>query len=94
MAKSVQVALAAGSMFIFASAAMAQDAPARFNRLFEVQPQIAFQLQPQMGQEYPSYSVPLMMWRTPVVPLIWDTQAAVPFALEEKRPLDRAFKPN
>ena len=95
MPKSVQFALAAGSMFIFASAAMAQDATVRFNPLFEVQPQIAFQVQPQIGQEYPLYSVlPSMMWRTPVMPLTWDMQAVVPFTLEEKRPLDRASKPN
>jgi hypothetical protein len=35
-----------------------------------------------------------MMWRTPVMPLTWDMQAVVPFTLEEKRPLDRASKPN
>ena len=87
MPKSVQFALAAGSMLIFASAAMAQDATVGFNPLFEVQPQI--------GQEYPLYSIlPSMMWRTPVMPLTWDMQAVVPFTLEEKRPLDRASKPN
>jgi hypothetical protein len=87
MRKSLQFALAAGSMLIFASAAMAQDATVGFNPLFEVQPQI--------GQEYPLYSIlPSMMWRTPVMPLTWDMQAVVPFTLEEKRPLDRASKPN
>ena len=68
MQKSLQFALAAGSMLIFASAAMAQDATVGFNPLFEVQPPIAFQVQPQIGQEYPLYSVlPSMMWRTPVI---------------------------
>jgi hypothetical protein len=87
MPKSVQFVLAAGSMLIFASAAMAQDATVRFNPLFEVEPQI--------GQEYPSYSaLPSMTWRAPVMPLTWDRQAVVPFTLEEKRPLDRASKPN
>src|SRR5258708_31492314 len=57
MQKSLQFALAAGSMLIFASAAMAQDATVGFNPLFEVQPPIAFQVQPQIGQEYPLYSV-------------------------------------
>jgi len=28
------------------------------------------------------------------MPLTWDTQTVVPFTLEEKRPLDRASKPN
>jgi hypothetical protein len=94
MPKSVQFALTAGSMLIFASAAMAQDATVRFNPLFKVQPQSAFQLQPQIGQEYPSYSVsPSMMWRAPVMPSTWDMQAVVPLTLEEKRPLDRASKP-
>ncbi len=80
MQKSLQFALAAGSMLIFASAAMAQDATVGFNPLFEVQPPIAFQVQPQIGQEYPLYSVlPSMMWRTPVMPLTWDMQAVVPF---------------
>jgi hypothetical protein len=88
MPKSVQFALAAaGSMVIFASAAIAQDATVRFNPPFEVQPQ--------SGQEYPLYSVlPSMMWRTPDMPLTWDMQAVVPFTLEEKRPFDRASKPN
>ncbi len=48
MRKSLQFALAAGSMFIFASAAMAQDATVRLSPLFQVQPQIA--------QEYAPYS--------------------------------------
>jgi hypothetical protein len=91
----MQFTLAAGSMFIFASAAMAQDATVRFNPLFEVQPQIAFQVQPQIGQEYRLCSVlPSMMWRTPVMPLTWDMQGVAPFTLEEKRPLDRASTPN
>jgi hypothetical protein len=76
--KSLQFALAAGSMFIFTSAAMAQDATVRFSPLFQVQPQIA--------QEYAPYSVlPLMIWRTPVFPQIWDVPAVVPFTLEETR---------
>jgi hypothetical protein len=37
----LQFALAAGSMFIFASAAIAQDATVRLSPLFQVQPQIA-----------------------------------------------------
>jgi hypothetical protein len=95
MPKSVQFALAAGSMLIFASAAMAYDATVGFNPLFKVQPQSTFQLQPQSGEAYPSYSVsPSMMWRTPVMPPTWDMQTVVPFTLEEKRPLDRASKPN
>jgi hypothetical protein len=85
MRKSLQFALAAGSMFIFTSAAMAQDATVRFSPLFQVQPQIA--------QEYAPYSVlPLMIWRTPVFPWrtpvfpqIWDVPAVVPFTLEETR---------
>jgi hypothetical protein len=86
MPKSVQLSLATGSMLIFASAAMAQDATVRFNPLFEVQPQIS--------QEYPYSILPSMTWRAPVMPLTWDTQAVVPFTLEAKRPLDRASKPN
>jgi hypothetical protein len=95
MPKFMQFSLAAGSILIFASAAMAQDATVGFNPRFEVQPQITFQIQSQAGQEYPLYSVlPPMMWRTPVMPLTWDMQAVVPFTLEEKRPLNRASKPN
>jgi hypothetical protein len=86
MPKSVQFSLATGSMLIFASAAMAQDATVRFNPLFEVQPQIS--------QEYPYSILPSMTWRAPVMPLTWDTQTVVPFTLEAKRPLDRASKPN
>ena len=87
MQKSLQFALAAGSMFIFTSAAMAQDATVRLSPLFQVQPQIA--------QEYAPYSaLPSMIWRAPVFPHTWDMQAAVPFALEETRALDRASKPN
>jgi hypothetical protein len=87
MPKSVQFSLAVGSMLIFASAAIAQDATVRFNPLSEVQPQI--------GQEHPLNSVlPSMTWRTPVMPFTWDMQAVVPFTLEEKRPLDRASKPD
>jgi hypothetical protein len=78
MRRPLQFALAAGSMFIFTSAAMAQDATVRFSPLFQVQPQIA--------QEYAPYSVlPLMIWRTPVFPQIWDVPAVVPFPLEETR---------
>ena len=87
MRKSLQFALAAGSMFIFASAAMAQDATVRLSPLFRVQPQIA--------QEYAPYSaLPSMIWRTPVFPHTWGVQAVVPFILEETRALDRASKPN
>jgi hypothetical protein len=87
MRKSLQFALAAGSMFIFASAAMAQDAPVRLSPLFQVQPQIA--------QEYPPYSVlPSMIWRAPVFPHRWDVQAVVPFTLEETLVPDGASRPN
>ena len=87
MRKSLQIALAAGSMFIFASAAMAQDATVRLSPLFQVQPQIA--------QEYAPYSVlPSMIWRAPVFPHTWDVQAVVPFTLEETRAPDRVSKPD
>jgi hypothetical protein len=56
MRKSLQFAFAAGSMFVFASAATAQDATVRFSPVFPVQPQIA--------HEYAPYSVlPSMIWR-------------------------------
>ena len=86
MLKSLQFALAAGSMLIFASTAMAQRVTVRVIPLFEVQPQIS--------QEYPSSILPSMTWRAPVMPLTWDTQTVVPLTLEDKRPLDRASKPN
>jgi hypothetical protein len=87
MRKSLQFALAAGSMLIFASAATAQDAAVRFSPLFHVQPQIA--------QEYAPYPVlPSMIWRAPVFPHTWDVQAVAPFTLEETRAPDRASKPN
>jgi hypothetical protein len=87
MRKSLQFALAAGSMFLFAPAAMAQDAPVRLSPLFQVQPQIA--------QEYAPYSVlPSMIWRAPVFPHTWDMRAVAPFTLEEIRALDRTSKPN
>ena len=87
MRKSLQFALAAGSMFIFASAAMAQDAAVRLSPLFQIQPQIA--------QAPAPYSVlPAMIWRTPVFPHTWDVQAVVPFTLEETRVPARASKPN
>ena len=86
MPKSLQFTLAAGSMLMFASTAMAQHATVRFNPLFEVQPQIS--------QEYPYSILPSMTWRAPVMPLTWDTQTVVPFTLDEKRPLDHASKPN
>jgi hypothetical protein len=87
MQKSLQFALAAGSMLIFASAAMTQDATVRLSPLFQVQPQIA--------QEYAPYSVlPSMIWRAPVFTHTWDVQAVVPFTLEETRAPDRVSKPN
>ena len=87
MRKSLQLVLAAGSMFIFASAATAQDATVRFSPLFQVQPQIA--------QEYAPYSVlPSMIWRAPVFPHTWDVQAVVPFTLEETRAPGPASTPN
>jgi len=87
MRKSLQFTLAAGSMFIFASAAMAQDARVRLSPLFQAQPQIT--------QEYAPYSVlPSMTWRAPVFPHTLDMQPVVPFTLEETRALDRTSKPN
>jgi hypothetical protein len=87
MRKSLQFALAAGSMFIFTSAAMAEDATVRLSPLFQVQPEIA--------QEYAPYPVlPSMIWRAPVFPHTWDVQAVAPFTLEETRAPDRASKPN
>ena len=92
MRKSLQFALAAGSMSIFVSIAMAQDAPVRLSPLFQVQPQIAQEYAP---YEYAPYSVlPSMIWRAPVFPHTWDMQAVVPFTLEETRAPDRASKPN
>ena len=89
MRKSLQFALAAGSMFLFAPAAMAQDASARLSPLFQVQPQIAQEYAP---YGYAPYSVlPSMIWRAPVFLHTWDVQAVVPFTLEETR--DRASKP-
>jgi hypothetical protein len=86
MRKSLRFVLAAGSMFIFASAAMAQDATVRLSPLFQVQPQI--------GQEYAPYSVlPSMIWRGASFPAHMGLQAVVPFTLETSAP-DRAFKPN
>ncbi len=82
MRKSLKFALAAGSIFIFASAAMAQDVTVRLSPLFQVQPQSA--------QEYAPYS---MIWRAPVFPHIWDAQPVVPFAMEETSAPDRAAKP-
>jgi hypothetical protein len=46
MRKSLQFALAAGSMLIFASAAMTQDATVRLSPLFQAQPQIAQEYAP------------------------------------------------
>ena len=87
MRKSLQLVLAAGSMFILASAAMTQDAAVRLSPLFQVQPQI--------GQEYAPYSVlPSMIWRAPVFPHTWDMQVVVPFTLKETSAPDRASKPN
>ena len=87
MRKSLQFSLAAGSMFIFASAAMTQDAAVRLSPLFQVLPQIA--------QEYAPYArLPSLSWRAPVFPHIWDMQAVVPFTLEETLAPDRASKPN
>jgi hypothetical protein len=87
MRKSLQFALVAGSMFIFAPAAMTQDAMVRLSPLFRVQPQIA--------QEYAPYSVlPSTIWRAPVFPHTWDVQAVVPFTLEQTRTPDHASKPN
>ena len=87
MRNSLQFALAAGSTFIFASAAMAQDATVRLSPLFQIQPQIA--------QEQAPYSVlPAMIWRVPVFPHTWEVQEVVPFTLEETRAPARASKPN
>jgi len=87
MRKSLLFPLATGSMLIFASAAMAQDATVRRSLLFQVQPPIA--------QEHAPYpALPSMIWRAPILPLTWDTQTVAPFKLEEIRALDRAPKPN
>jgi hypothetical protein len=76
MRKSLQFALAGGSMFIFSSTAIAQDAPVSLSPLFEIRPQIA--------QEYAPHSVlPSTIWRAPVFPHTWDAQVVVPFTLEE-----------
>ena len=86
MRKSLQFALAAGSMSILASAAMGQDATARLSPLFQVQPQSA--------QEYAPYPArPSIIWRAPVFPPTWDAQPVVPFAWEPSAP-DRASKPD
>ena len=91
MQKSLQFALAGGSMFIFASAAMAQDATVRLSPLFLVQPQMT----QEYAREYAPYSVlPSMNWRAPVFPHTWDVQAVVPFTLEEMRAGNRASKPD
>jgi hypothetical protein len=87
MRRSLQFALAAGSMFILVSAAMAQDATVRLSPLFQVQPQ--------MAQEDAPYSLlPAMIWRAPVFPHTWDVQAVEPFTLEETHAPDRGLKPN
>ena len=76
MRKSLQFALAAGSVFIFASAAMAQDAAVRLSPLFQVQPQTAQEYATEYTREYAPYSVlPSMNWRAPVFPHTWDVQA-------------------
>jgi len=91
MRNSLRFALAAGSMFIFASAATAQDARVRLSPLFQVQPQIA----QGYAQGYAPYSVrPSMVWRAPVFPRTWDVQAFVPFTLEETSASDRTSKPD
>jgi hypothetical protein len=85
MRKSLQFALAAGSMSILASAAVGQDAAARLSPLFQVQPQSA--------QEYVPYSVrPSIFWRAPVFPPAWDAPPVVPFAWEELSVPDRASR--
>jgi hypothetical protein len=99
MRKSLQFALAAGSMFILASAAMAQDAAVRLSPLFLVQPQTAQETTRdytrEYTREYAPYSVlPSMNWRAPVFPHTWDGQAVVPFTLEETRAGERASKPD
>ena len=88
MRNSLRFALAAGSMLIFASAAMAQGATVRLSPLFQVQPQIA----QGYAQGYAPHSVrPSMVWRAPVFPHTWDVQAVVPFTLEETSAPDRTF---
>jgi hypothetical protein len=83
--------VAAEPMFIFASAAMAQDATARLSPLFLVRPQIAQEI----GREYAPYSVrPSMVWRAPVFPHTWDVQAVVPFTLEETSAPEPTSKPD
>ena len=91
MRKSLQFALAAGSMFVCASAAMAQDATVRLSPLFLVQPQTA----QGYAREHAPYSVlPSMNWRAPVFPQTWDVQAVVPFTLEDMLAPERASKPD
>ena len=105
MRKSLQFALAAGSMFIFASAAMAQApmaqdaATVRLSPLFLVQPQTAQEYTRDYTRDYTKdyapYSVlPSMNWRAPVFPHTWDGQTVVPFVLEETPAGDRASKPD
>jgi len=104
MRKSLQFALAAGSTFIFASAAMAQaamaqDAAMRLSPLFLVQPQTAQEYTKDHTRDYTKdyapYSVlPSINWRAPVFPHTWDGQTVVPFVLEETPAGDRAFKPD
>jgi hypothetical protein len=91
MRKSLQFALAAGSLSIlasaaFASAAMALDSPVRPGPLFQVQPQSAQDI----AQEYPPSSVlPSTIWRAPVFPHTWSVPAVVPFTWEEPGAPDR-----
>jgi hypothetical protein len=97
MRKSLQFALAAGAMFIFASAAMAQDAAMRLSPLFLAQPQTAQEYTRDYTRDYTKdyapYSVlPSLNWRAPVFPHTWDGQTVVPFVLEETPAGDRAFK--
>jgi hypothetical protein len=86
MRKSLQFALAAGSLSILASAAVAQDTGIGPGPLFPVQPQSA--------PESPAYTVlPSTIWRTPVFPHTWSVPAVVPFTWEEPSTPDRAAKP-
>ena len=68
MTKLLPVTLAAAAIFIFASAAIAQDARARGDRL---ESDIANGVQP--NGSYPAQ--PRIIWRTPVItPRTWEEQ--------------------
>ena len=87
MRKSLQFALAAGSMFIFASAAMAQATTVRLQSAI-----------PGPTADCPRVRAILSTTLDDLArasfPAQWDVQAVVPFTLEETRAPDRASKPD